>query len=285
MKRKIIKIDQEACTGCGDCIPSCPEGAIQIIDGKARLISDFFCDGLGACLGHCSVGAITIEERESLEYNEIKVMENIIKQGPNVIKAHLDHLHEHGETDFLNQAVSVLKQKGLQVPADFENEALNKSVNTGCPGTRNMNFQEQNNPADERKNKNAQDQSIKRVSELSHWPIQMHLISPQAPIFNNADILLCADCVAYAFGDFHRDYLKGKRLIIACPKLDKGLDIYEQKITALVDTAKIKNLSVMIMQVPCCSGLLHIAEQAVKKAKRDISVNCVVVGIKGQIVR
>lgn len=132
-KRQIIKIDEEKCDGCGLCIPNCPEGALQVIDGKARLISDLFCDGLGACIGHCPKEAITIEEREAEEYDEKKVMENIVKKGANTIKAHLEHLQEHGETEYLNQAKEILKEKNIEI----EGEKMEKC---GCPGAKRMEF-------------------------------------------------------------------------------------------------------------------------------------------------
>jgi len=141
-RRNIITIDEEACTGCGLCIPNCPEGALQIIDGKARLISDLFCDGLGACIGHCPEDAISIEEREAQPYNERKVMENIIKAGPNTIKAHLEHLRNHGEDGYLNEAINVLKEKGMKVPQEFSGSGKScaTSKHHPCPGAGTMDF-------------------------------------------------------------------------------------------------------------------------------------------------
>lgn len=280
MKRAIIRIDEAKCTGCGQCIPNCPEGAIQVIDGKARLISDRFCDGLGACLGHCPTGAITIEEREAEPYNERTVMENIVQQGPNVIRAHLAHLKEHGEMDLLEQAVEVLKEKGIANPLDDAHASRGAHVHGGhggCPGTRSMSFARAEKPAG--------DDAGKRASQLSHWPVQLHLMSPHAPQYQGADVLLAADCVAYAVGDFHKDYLKGKALAIACPKLDEGQDVYVEKIQALIDEAKINTLTVMIMQVPCCGGLLHLARTAASQASRKVPIKCLVVSLQGEILR
>lgn len=276
MKRNIITIDEEKCTGCGLCIPNCPEGAIQIIDGKARLVSDLLCDGLGACLGHCPEDAITIEEREAEGYDERKVMENVVKQGTNTVKAHLAHLKEHKQHAYYSQAVEYLKEQGISIPEEKE-PAIHGMPFTGCPGSRMMSFA--------REDAAAEALAGKRPSQLTHWPIQMHLLSPNAPHYQGADMLLAADCVAYSLGDFHKDYLKGKALGIACPKLDEGKEIYLEKLKALIDVAKINTLTVMIMQVPCCSGLLHLALQAAAQAERKIPVKCIVVGIQGDILK
>jgi ferredoxin len=279
MKRKIIKIDEEKCNGCALCIPNCPEGAIQMIDGKARLISDLFCDGLGACLGHCPQGAIEVEEREAEPYDEKKVMANVVKQGRNVIKAHLEHLKGHNEAEYLRQAVEFLQEKGIANPMKSEKEKLHahgKGMG-GCPGSRVLDF------SDERKGDAAEDG--KRSSQLTQWPVQLHLVSPTAPYFRGKDVLLAADCVAYALADFHKDYLKGKSLAIACPKLDSEKEIYVQKITAMIDEAGINTLSVMIMEVPCCGGLLQLAQKAAASAKRKVPVKLYVVSLRGEMLK
>lgn len=281
MKRNIIRIDEEKCNGCGLCIPNCPEGAIQLIDGKARLVSDLFCDGLGACLGHCPEDAITIEEREAESYDEKKVMGNIVKQGRNVIKAHIKHLREHGQHEYLKEANAFLKEKRIDNPLEAkEVQEMNHHhvIPGGCPGAKSMNF------ADKKK-RDQGDESGRRTSQLTHWPIQLHLMSPAAPQYQGSDVLLSADCVAYALGDFHKDYLKGKALAIACPKLDEGQEAYVEKIRALIDDAKINTLTVMIMEVPCCMGLLNLAQQAAEKASRKIPIKCIVMGLQGNIVR
>ena len=277
MKRKIIQIDEDKCTGCGLCIPNCPEGAIQMIDGKARLIGDLFCDGLGACIGHCPEGAISIEEREAESYDESKVMENIIKAGPNTIRAHLAHLRDHGQKEFLEEAMELMREKGIDVP-EIEEGHMPHDHGSGCPGARSMVFTRENAQAGRR-------QEGKRPSQLTHWPIQMHLISPTAPQYRGADLMLAADCVAYAMGDFHKDFLEGKALAIACPKLDEGQEIYLEKLKALIDQAKINTLTVMIMQVPCCRGLLQLAQRAVQEAGRKIPIKSVVVGIQGNLLK
>lgn len=276
MKRNIITIDQEKCTGCGLCIPNCPEGAIQIIDNKARLVSDLMCDGLGACLGHCPEGAISIEEREVEEYHERKVMANIVKQGAATIAAHLKHLKEHNQMDYYNQATAYLKENKMPIPIERE-VPMHAAVHSGCPGSSTMSFGAAEAGIDQ--------PAGKQPSALTHWPIQMHLISPSAPHYHKADFLLAADCTAFSLGAFHSDYLKGKTLGIACPKLDEGQEIYVEKIKALIDEAQINTLTVAIMQVPCCGGLLHIAKQAAGQAKRKVPIKCVTVGIKGEIVK
>ena len=274
MKRQIIEIDEEKCDGCGLCIPECPEGAIQIIDGKARLISDLFCDGLGACLGHCPPGAITVIEREAAPYDEVKVMENIVRQGENTIKAHLKHLRDHGEVEFLKSAVSFLEENGVAIP-DFEPPAPACAPGSACPGSQNIAFVDQIQTPDD---------TADVPSALSHWPIQMHLVSPMAPQFVEADLVLAADCVAFSLGNFHQKYLPGKALTIACPKLDQQQQIYLEKLKVLIDEAKINTLTVMIMQVPCCRGLLMLVQEAQQLANRKIPVKLMVVGIQGEIL-
>jgi len=277
MKRKIIRIAEEKCNGCGLCIPNCPEGAIQLIDGKARLISDLFCDGLGACLGHCPEGAIAIEEREAEPYDESKVMENIVRQGPNTIRAHLVHLKEHGEQDYLETALETLKKMGMttDVPGITSGNPTRPAPTGGCPGSAQVSL----------KGGHSKAADAGGVSELTHWPVQLHLISPNAPAYRGADVVLAADCAAFAAGDFHTRFLKGRALAIACPKLDEGQETYTQKLTALIDLAKINTLTVVIMEVPCCGGLLRLAQQAAAAASRKIPIKSVVLSRNGQILQ
>ncbi len=274
MKRKIITIDENLCTGCGICADACAEGAIQIIDGKARLISEMFCDGLGACIGSCPEGAITIEEKEAEPYDEIKVLQHLITKGENTVIAHLKHLKSHHQGQWLKEAVGYLVEHKTELPVNVDkiiHEVHHSGhEHDGCPGSKAMQF-------------NSPSTVSEYESALSHWPIQMHLISPQAPYFQNADLVLAADCVAYALGSFHAKYLKNKKLIIACPKLDSHQDIYLEKLIALIDEAKINTLTVMIMEVPCCRGLLMMAQQAVSQATNKIPIKLIIVGIKGDI--
>ena len=278
MKRKIIEIDERKCNGCGVCIPACPEGAIQLIDGKARLLSDLFCDGLGACLGHCPRGAITVEEREAEPYDERKVMANIVTQGPNVIRAHLEHLKEHGEHDYLAQAVAVLEASGIENPLNGEKKHMtHETAHQGCLGSRSVSFDAPPQPC--------ADDTGTRPSQLTHWPIQLHLLSPTAPQYRGKDVLLAADCVAFTVGDFHKDYLKGRSLAIACPKLDDGQEVYVEKLRAMIDDAKINTLTVMIMQVPCCMGLLKLAQEAAAQANRKVPIKSIIVSLRGEVLQ
>ena len=279
MEREIIKINEEKCTGCGLCVPGCHEGALQIIDSKARLISDLFCDGLGACIGECPEGAINVEKREAEPYDEKRVMKNIIKQGPNTIKAHLNHLKEHGETEFLKIALDTLNKNNVSIPEEFtlmEKTAQHGHTHGGCPGSKMMQFDNQETNSDKQGDIS---------SQLQQCPVQFHLVSPLAPYYKGADVVLAADCTAYAVGDFHQQFLKGKSLAIACPKLDEGQDIYSTKLKALIDEAKINTLTVVIMQVPCCGGLVQLAKKALENAERKIPIKKIVVGIQGQILQ
>jgi len=275
MRRNIITIDHDKCNGCGMCANACPEGALQVIDGKARLVGDLLCDGLGACLSSCPEDAIKIENREADAYNEFEVIKNIVRQGPNVILAHLQHLKSHRQTLYLDQALTYLRENKVPVdlPEEFSGQQAQPQVRQ-CPGSMNRAFTVSQEPFD----------SHKTPSQLSHWPVQLHLLSPQAPQYRNSDLLVAADCVPFAFADFHRDYLKGHTLAIACPKLDSRQEVYTEKLAAMIDQAEVNSIRVMIMQVPCCSGLLRHVADAASRAKRKIPISCVIVGIGGEIL-
>jgi ferredoxin len=276
-KRKIIKIDQDKCNGCGLCIPNCPEGAIQIIDGKARLISDLFCDGLGACIGHCPQGAITVEEREAQEYNERKVMENIIKQGKNVIKVHLEHLRGHNQSDYLKQAIDFLKERNIEIPAEELEESKHKHAlgSSGCPSAKIMDFRKKEEATEERSS------LPKAESQLATWPVQIMLVPLIAPYLNNSDLLIAADCVPFAYASFHQDLLKGKVLLVGCPKLD-DIKIYGEKINQILKQNNIKSITYAHMEVPCCFGLVSIIKEAIAQSGKDIPFKEVTISIKGE---
>ena len=294
MKRTIIKIDEDLCNGCELCVQGCHEGALQMIDGKARMISDLYCDGLGACIPECPTGAITLEEREAEPYDEIKVMERISPKGEATVIAHLNHLIDHNQTEYVEQGIQYIIDNKLDIdlnklkknsPNKKEEQTIKETVKMemhahqggGCPGSKMMSFDKPSTTSET--TTTTTDQS----SELRQWPVQLHLVNPQAPYFQNADVLMAADCVAFSMGNFHSKYLKGKGLAIACPKLDSGKEVYIEKLTAMIDHARINTLTVMIMEVPCCSGLLQMAKMAVDNASRKVPVKALVVGLDGEI--
>src|SRR4030066_608245 len=238
--RKIVKMDEEKCTGCGLCIPNCAEGALQIVDGKAKLITEKFCDGLGACLGHCPEDAITVIEREAEEFDE---------------KAVEAFLHKQKET----------QPQPKPEPAPF----------TGCPSSRAMQFK--GSEAGETASSTGPP-----VSQLTQWPVQLKLVPINAPYFQDADLLIAADCVPFAYPDFHRDFLKGKALVVGCPKLD-DIQLYKEKLTEIFKTNSIKSVTVPYMEVPCCFGLVKVTEDAIAASGKNIPLKKVKIGIRGDI--
>lgn len=275
MKRDVIFIDEKKCNGCGQCVPNCPEGALQIINGKARLVSDLFCDGLGACIGHCPQDAITIEKREAEPYDENRVMKNIVAAGPDVIAAHLTHLKSHGQTEYYDQAVEYLSEQGIKVPAE---DKPMKHTGCGCPGSKTMDFRDEPSSCC-----GGQGDAPAR-SELRQWPVQLHLLNPNAPYFKNADIVISADCVAFAYADFHRRFLKGKALIIFCPKLDDSTDQYVEKLAELFKNNTVKSVTIAHMEVPCCFGVESIVQAALQKAGKNIAIKDYTISLKGEII-
>jgi ferredoxin len=273
-KRKIIKIEEEKCTGCGLCIPNCPEGALQIIDGKARLISDLFCDGLGACIGHCPEGAIIIEEREAEKYNEKKVMANIVKQGKNVIIAHLKHLKEHNEMGYLKEAVEFLKEKGIDVPREAVFSAKGP-LPCGCPGTMVKDFSAEKKAAKKPKTASSGE------SQLRQWPVQIMLVPPFAPYLEDSDLLIAADCVPFTYANFHDDLLKGKVLLVGCPKLD-DVSVYKEKFKQIFKDNNIKSVTYAHMEVPCCFGLIGVIQSAISDSGKKVSFKEATISIKGE---
>lgn len=248
--RKIIRIDEEKCDGCALCVTACAEGAIAIVDGKARLVSETYCDGLGACLGECPQKAITLFEAEAPPFDEQAVAVHLAAKGRS-----LDH--------------------ALPAPEPLP-PSLHSPAHSGCPGSRALSF--------EAKAVDPAAGSGARPSMLRQWPVQLHLVSPAAPYLAGADLLLAADCVAFSVGDFHQDWLAGKALAIACPKLDSNQDAYLDKLIAMIDGSRLNTITVMIMEVPCCRGLLQLARTAVARAQRKVPVKAVVVGLQGQII-
>ncbi len=234
IKRQIVQIDEEKCDGCGLCVPSCEEGAIRIVDGKARLVSDVYCDGLGACLGHCPRGAISIVEREALPFDEAAVASHI------------------GSTP---SALPVL-------------EAVGAGTSSGCPGMQARQLRppkEPSRPVRSGDFNNGAKRSASQRSGLANWPVQLHLVPPSAPYLRGAHLLLAADCAPLAVPDFHQRFLDGRPVLIGCPKLDDG-QFYVQKLAQIVRTAAVREITVIRMEVPCCSGLTQIARAAIRLA-------------------
>ncbi len=269
MKRRIIEIDESKCNGCGKCIPNCPEGALQVIDGKARLISDLFCDGLGACLGECPTGALRSVEREAEPYDERKVMANIVRQGAGTIAAHLKHLKSHGEEGLHGIAVEYLKEQCIPLPREAAPAFPHPG---GCPG---MLARRVARPA-------PQPEALAGgASALTQWPVQLKLLNPSAAFFDNADLLVSADCVAHAYGSFHKELLAGRILVVFCPKLDSDTDGYVDKLAEIFRRHAIHSITVARMEVPCCGGTVAIVERAIAKAGIPLSPKIVTVGIDG----
>jgi ferredoxin len=289
MKRKIIRIDDEKCNGCGLCIPDCPEGALQMIDGKARLISDLFCDGLGACIGSCPEGAITVEEREAEPYDETKVMANIVRQGPNVIKAHLEHLEDHGQDDLVREAMAYLVENDIEIPEGALSSrcgcndlgpvgggspAAGPHGPAPCPGSRAVSIDP--GPPHPVKGRPAPAGN----SMLRQWPVQIMLVPVSAPFFDGADLLFAADCVPFAYAGFHEKLLKGRICLVGCPKLDDA-GHYTEKITEIFRQNEIKSIMIAYMEVPCCGGMMKIVEEALKASGKNIPVARQKISIRG----
>ena len=289
MEREIINVDEEKCNGCGKCVPKCHEGALQVIDGKARLVSDLMCDGIGACIGYCPEGAIKIELRESEPYDEHKVMELLVTKGYNTVVAHLQHLKQHDETVHLKQGMSYLTRNepaldfrisDVKVAVHHQHNCFSMGgLSSECKGSENVIF-------DFSRFKMADKEVFMPYkSQLTHWPLQLHLINPKAIHFKESDLLVAADCSAFAVGDFHEKWLKNKTLVIACPKLDRGKEMYIQKIISLIDHATVNTITVLTMEVSCCGGLLQIIEMANSVSQRKIPIKSVVVSITGELLR
>ncbi|UCD86157.1 MAG: 4Fe-4S binding protein [Deltaproteobacteria bacterium] len=253
MRRKIIKIDEEKCDGCGLCIPGCPEGALQIINGKARLVKENFCDGLGACMGECPQGALSIEEKEVEEYDEEGVIAHIKEKSPELLERHLKHLKEHAH----------------ELPQHHSHPGM-----TACPSAKILQWEGKEEETGEK---------VEINSELRQWPVQLHLVPVDAPYFQKADLVLIADCVPFAYANLHQDFLKGKSIAVGCPKLDE-VDLYLDKLSQIFKHSNIKSLKVLHMEVPCCHGLVHLAQEALKKSGKDIPFESIKIGIKGEVL-
>jgi NAD-dependent dihydropyrimidine dehydrogenase PreA subunit len=249
MIRKIVTIDPDKCNGCGLCVPSCAEGAIRIENGKAVLAADNLCDGLGACLGECPQDAIRIEEREADAFDEEAVEEHLQKSDrPHAAPAH------HAS------------------PA----EAHHAAHHGGCPGSRAMTIERPD--ADD-----AAPGGAKEPSRLAQWPVQLHLVPPAAPYFQDADLLIAADCVPFAYAGFHRDLLAGKAVVIGCPKLDDNR-FYAEKLAEIFRVSSIRSITVVRMEVPCCGGIVMAARQALAASGKEIPFREVTITIRGEVL-
>ncbi|MDR0789601.1 MAG: 4Fe-4S binding protein [Bacteroidales bacterium] len=262
MKRTVIKIDENRCNGCGQCVEGCHEGALQIIESKARMISYLYCDGLGACIGQCPLNAIELEEKEVEPYSEYAVMKRLVDKGEATIIAHLLHLKQHNEQEYFEQGLNYLNEHRIAInmsKLQDSKRTIQKPQSSSCPGSMAMQF-------NAKQNSNVDAAEIS--SQLRQWPVQLHLLSPQAGYLRNADLVLAADCTAYAYGNFHNRFIKDNIVAIACPKLDSDKQVYVEKLTEMIDEAGIRSLNVVIMQVPCCSGLFQLAFMAAERAKK-----------------
>lgn len=255
VRRNIIEVDEELCDGCGECVISCPEGALKVIDGKARVVKESFCDGLGACIGECPQGALSVSEGKVEEYDERSVLEHIKENTPDMLDKHLNHLREHA----------------TELPESVLAEA---NIVSACPGSRAMKWD---------KRESSSEGVVRCDSELTQWPVQLHLVSPDAEYFKNSDLVIVADCVPFAYANFHQDFLKGRSIIIGCPKLDDA-EFYLEKITEIIKKAEPKSIEVVIMEVPCCSGLLRLTSEAIKRSGRDVPLKHRIIGIKGGVI-
>jgi NAD-dependent dihydropyrimidine dehydrogenase PreA subunit len=247
--RKIVHINEDKCDGCGLCVPSCAEGAIKIIDGKAKLLSENLCDGLGACLGECPQGAIEITERDADEFDEAAVKIHLGKEGKTMSNSHEQHQHGHHHGG-------------------------------GCPGSRMMEInREEKQQASA--SVSSDDIEVKIKPQLSQWPVQLMLVPQNAPYFEGADLLITADCVPFAYPNYHLDLLKGKKVVVGCPKLD-DIQYYIEKLTGIVKTNNINSITVAFMEVPCCGGIVRAAEQAIADSGKNIPLNKVRISINGE---
>jgi ferredoxin len=248
--RKVVKIDEEKCDGCGVCVPSCAEGAIQIIDGKARLVSEVYCDGLGACLGKCPQDAITVEERQADEFDQ------------DAVERHLENLEKQKRVKF-NTDRSIQRPKAMG----------------GCPGSLSRMFE-----AEEGLNKRQAEDSAGDInSRLGNWPVQLNLAPTKAPYFDGVSLLISADCVPFAFADFHRKFLAGKTLLVGCPKLDDA-EHYKEKLSRIFQQNDIREVEVLTMEVPCCSGLVHIVRMAAEEAETNVPLTFTTISLRGEVL-
>jgi Pyruvate/2-oxoacid:ferredoxin oxidoreductase delta subunit len=256
--RKIIKIDEEKCNGCGLCVPSCAEGAIRLIDGKARLVAEKYCDGLGACLGECPAGALQVVDAEAEDFDQRAALEHVRATG-------------HAHTG---------QGQAAPAPAPKPAAQAGKTLPCGCPSSVIQSFAPQT--ACERANAPVS-QPGSAVSALTHWPIQIHLVPPTAPFLKGADLLIASDCVPAAYHRFHDDLLRGKTLLMGCPKFDDA-EAYVRILAAIFAQAEIKSVTVAVMEVPCCQGMPVIVKKALALAGRQTPLTVATVSTRGELL-
>lgn len=276
MKRQIIKIDDAKCNGCGLCASACAEGAIQIVEGKARLVSEIFCDGLGACLGECPLGAISVEEREADAYDERKTMENLLAHGTEVVKLHLEHLKDHGQQKLFEEGMSVLKEKGIEIPG-LKKAAMASPC--GCPGMAGLQIA----TAPTASSPSIPSRPVFPNAKERNWPIQLHLINPASEAFDGADLVIAADCTAFSLSDFYREYTQGKALIVFCPKLDRSNEIYVEKLASIFSMHDIHSITILRMLVPCCGGTSMVVQNALERSGKNFPLKELIVNFDGTI--
>jgi Pyruvate/2-oxoacid:ferredoxin oxidoreductase delta subunit len=259
--RKIIKIDEDKCNGCGICVPSCAEGAIQVIDGKARLVAEKYCDGLGACLGECPEGALQVVDAEADPFDEAAAKEHVGAGGRTITHA----------------GPAQGAQGRVPKPAAHAGTALP----CGCPSSVIQTFAPQT--ACERANTPVSRRGS-GVSALTHWPIQIHLVPPTAPFLRGADLLVAADCTPAAYHRFHDDLLRGKTVLMGCPKFDDA-EAYINKFAAIFAQADIKSVTIAVMEVPCCQGMPVIVKKAMAQAGKNIPLKVVTISTRGELLQ
>lgn len=273
MVRRVIHIDQEKCNGCGICANACHEGAIGIVDGKAQLLRDDYCDGLGDCLPTCPTGAITFVEREAAAYDEAAV------------KAHMERRkQEQAATQVSDTHSSAVQEASASTgcPGSRARQIVHEETPafTGCPGSRSRQIDHAEEAAEAAQNEAVAPCSMQ--SQLTNWPVQIKLAPVRAPYFNHARLLIAADCTAYAYANFHQEFLKGKVALIGCPKLD-DVD-YSEKLTEIIRNNDIQSVTIVRMEVPCCGGLQHAAMTALQNSGKFIPWQVVTISIDGKIL-
>jgi NAD-dependent dihydropyrimidine dehydrogenase PreA subunit len=273
MKRKIVSIDSEKCNGCGECVDACAEGAIELVNGKACLVAELYCDGLAACLGECPQGAITMVEREADAFD------------PDAVEKHLFHTandnlqirNSKSDGNTTNRKSEIGNRIDAQEISNLQSNG-DAALPCGCPSTQLRMFQAACGCSNESIN------GTRQPSTLTHWPVQIKLVPPTAPFLKNADLLIASDCVPVAYPNFHEDFLKGKVVMMGCPKFD-DIDEYTTKFADIFRAANIKSVTIAIMEVPCCSKMPLIVQKGMELAGKTISAEVVIVNARGSIIR